>query len=114
MTGEKLATSVQVPLNVPGAGGTVGLAQFVNSKERDPALMVAGLGLVGATFINKSPVSLEQTTPLARLQGEYQPLFVAALADQVGWGSYDQVQGEPRFGELGGPRTVLPITSSAA
>ncbi|MET0527710.1 MAG: tripartite tricarboxylate transporter substrate-binding protein [Microvirga sp.] len=77
MTGEKLATSVQV-LNVPGAGGTVGLAQFVNSKERDPALMVAGLGLVGATFINKSPVSLEQTTPLARLQGEYQPLFVAA------------------------------------
>ena len=35
LTGEKLATSVQV-LNVPGAGGTVGLAQFVNSKERDP------------------------------------------------------------------------------
>jgi putative tricarboxylic transport membrane protein len=77
LTGEKLATSVQV-LNVPGAGGTVGLAQFVNSRERDPALMVAGLGLVGATFINKSPVNLEQTTPLARLQGEYQPLFVAA------------------------------------
>ncbi len=77
LTGEKLATSVQVQ-NVPGAGGTVGLAQFVNSKERDPSLMVAGLGLVGATFINKSPVSLEQTTPLARLQGEYQPLFVAA------------------------------------
>jgi putative tricarboxylic transport membrane protein len=77
LTGEKLATSIQVQ-NVPGAGGTVGLAQFVNSKDRDPSLMVAGLGLVGATFINKSPVSLEQTTPLARLQGEYQPLFVAA------------------------------------
>ncbi len=76
LTGEKLAASVQV-LNVPGAGGTVGLAQFVNAKERDPAIMVAGLGLVGATFINKSPVSLEQTTPVARLQGEYQPLFVA-------------------------------------
>jgi putative tricarboxylic transport membrane protein len=40
--------------------------------------MVAGFGLVGAPVINKSPVSLEQTTPLARLQGEYQPLFVAA------------------------------------
>jgi len=77
LTGEKLAASIQVQ-NVPGAGGTVGLAQFVNSKERDPSLMVAGLGLVGATFLNKSPVSLEQTTPLARLQGEYQPLFVAA------------------------------------
>jgi putative tricarboxylic transport membrane protein len=74
---EKLATSVQVQ-NVPGAGGTIGLAQVINSKERDPSLMVAGFGLVGAPVINKSPVSLEQTIPVARLQGEYQPLFVAA------------------------------------
>ena len=74
---EKLVASVQV-INVPGAGGTVGLAGFANSKERDPALLVAGLGLVGATFINKAPVTLEQVAPLARLQGEYQPLFVAA------------------------------------
>jgi putative tricarboxylic transport membrane protein len=74
---EKIATSVQVQ-NVPGAGGTIGLAQFINSKDRDPSLMVAGFGLVGAPIINKSPVTLEQTTPLARLQGEYQPLFVAA------------------------------------
>src|SRR5829696_10593356 len=74
---EKLVASVQV-INVPGAGGTVGLAGFANSKERDPALLVAGLGLVGATFINKAPVTLEQVAPLARLQGEYQPLLVAA------------------------------------
>jgi putative tricarboxylic transport membrane protein len=74
---EKIAPSVQVQ-NVPGAGGTIGLAQFINSKDRDPSLMVAGFGLVGAPVINKSPVTLEQTTPLARLQGEYQPLFVAA------------------------------------
>ncbi|WP_262272325.1 MULTISPECIES: Bug family tripartite tricarboxylate transporter substrate binding protein [Microvirga] len=74
---EKLATSVQVQ-NVPGAGGTIGLAQVINSKERDPSLMVAGFGLVGAPVINKSPVTLEQVTPIARLQGEYQPLFVAA------------------------------------
>jgi hypothetical protein len=46
LTGEKLATSVQV-VNVPGAGGTVGLAQFINYRERDPGIMVAGLGLVG-------------------------------------------------------------------
>jgi putative tricarboxylic transport membrane protein len=74
---EKIATSIQVQ-NVPGAGGTIGLAQFINAKDRDPSLMVAGFGLVGAPVINKSPVTLEQTTPLARLQGEYQPLFVAA------------------------------------
>ena len=74
---EKLVASVQV-INVPGAGGTVGLAGFANSKERDPALLVAGLGMIGAININKSPVTLDQVTPLARLQGEYQPLFVAA------------------------------------
>jgi putative tricarboxylic transport membrane protein len=77
LTGEKLATSVQV-VNVPGAGGTIGLAQFISSRERDPSLLVVGLGLVGAPIVNKSPVSLAQATPLARLQGEYQPLFVAA------------------------------------
>lgn len=77
LVAEKLVPGVQV-VNVPGAGGTVGLAGFVNARDRDPALLVAGLGLVGAAIINKSPVSLTQTTPLARLQGEYQPLFVAA------------------------------------
>ena len=74
---EKLVAGAQV-VNVPGAGGTVGLAGFINARERDPALLVVGLGLVGAAIINKSPVNLTQTTPLARLQGEYQPLFVAA------------------------------------
>jgi putative tricarboxylic transport membrane protein len=77
LTGEKIAGSVQV-INIPGAGGTVGLAGFVNAKEREPALLVAGLGMVGAINVNKSPVTLDQVTPLARLQGEYQPLFVAA------------------------------------
>jgi putative tricarboxylic transport membrane protein len=77
LTGEKLVPSVQV-VNVSGGGGTIGLAQFVNAKERDPALMVTGLGMVGAVNVNKSPVSLDQTTPLARLTGEYQPLVVAA------------------------------------
>src|SRR5919112_4779632 len=76
-TAEKLASGIQV-VNVPGAGGTVGLAQFINYRERDPGIMVVGLGLVGATFVNKSPVSLTQVTPMARLQGEYQPLFVGA------------------------------------
>ena len=72
-----LASSVQV-INVPGAGGTIGLAQFVNNKGRGEKLMVAGLGMVGAIKVNASPVTLNQTTPLARLTGEYQPLVVAA------------------------------------
>jgi putative tricarboxylic transport membrane protein len=74
---QKLASGVQV-MNVPGAGGTIGLAQFVTSKKANPALMVCGLGMIGAVLTNKSPVSLDQVTPLARLTGEYQPFFVAA------------------------------------
>lgn len=77
LQGERLASGIQV-INVPGAGGTIGLAQFVNTKRTPPGLMVAGLGLVGAVLLNKSPVSLKQTTPLARLTGEYQPLVVGA------------------------------------
>ena len=72
-----LASGVQVQ-NIPGAGGTIGLAQFVTKNARTPTVMVAGLGLVGAVLTNKSPVTLDQVAPLARLTGEYQPLVVAA------------------------------------
>ncbi len=63
--------------NIPGAGGTIGLAQFVTGKKRGNNLLVAGLGMIGAITINKSAVTLDQVTPLARLTGEYQPLVVA-------------------------------------
>ena len=75
-----LASSVEVQ-NVPGAGGTIGLAQFATGRKRGTNLMVAGLGLVGAITINKSPVTLDQVTPLARLTGEYQPLVVSSSSD---------------------------------
>jgi putative tricarboxylic transport membrane protein len=71
-----LASSVQVQ-NIPGAGGTVGLAQFVTSrKRRGDAILVAGQTLQGAIITNKSPVSLDDITPLARLVGEYEVIFV--------------------------------------
>ena len=42
--------------NVPGAGGTIGLAQFVNSAKGDGnQLMVGGYVMVGAILTNKSP-----------------------------------------------------------
>jgi putative tricarboxylic transport membrane protein len=56
---EKLVGNVEV-LNVPGAGGTIGLAQLI-SGGRPSSLLTAGLGMVGAVIINKSPVSLAQT-----------------------------------------------------
>lgn len=74
-----LAADVQV-INVPGAGGTIGLAQFVNGAGRGTGLMTTGLGMIGAIEINKAPVNLGQVQPLARLTGEYQPLVVAAAS----------------------------------
>jgi putative tricarboxylic transport membrane protein len=77
LTGERLARSVQVN-NVAGAGGTIGIAQFVNSFKGDPTgLMVSGFVMVGAILMNKSPVTLEAVTPIARLTGEWQSLVVA-------------------------------------
>ncbi len=71
-----LTSGVQVS-NIPGAGGTIGLAQFVTSKQgQGNALLVGGLVMVGAILSNQSPVSLDNVTPLARLTGEYELLVV--------------------------------------
>jgi putative tricarboxylic transport membrane protein len=67
---EGISGNVQVQ-NVPGAGGTVGLAQFVSTAAGDPAqLIVGGYVMVGAILTNASPVSLADVTPIARLTGE--------------------------------------------
>ncbi|WP_394889037.1 Bug family tripartite tricarboxylate transporter substrate binding protein [Mesorhizobium sp. AaZ16] len=78
---EKISGSVQVT-NVPGAGGTIGLAQFVNQASGDPSqLIVGGYVMVGAILTNASPVSLDQVTPIARLTGEYEAIVVPAASD---------------------------------
>ena len=65
--------------NVGGAGGAVGLPQFLNQwKGQGNALMVAGMVMVGAIIANKSPVRLAQATPIARLTGEVLALVVPA------------------------------------
>ncbi len=77
LTSERIVRSAQVT-NVAGAGGTIGIAQFVNGARGDPAaLMVSGFVMVGAILMNKAPVTLEAVTPIARLTGEWQALVVA-------------------------------------
>ncbi|KQW00806.1 tripartite tricarboxylate transporter substrate binding protein [Rhizobacter sp. Root1221] len=67
--------------NKAGAGGTIGLAQFINSSKGDPqALMVGGTVMVGAILVNGSPVNLSQVTPIARLTGEYEVIVVPAAS----------------------------------
>jgi putative tricarboxylic transport membrane protein len=75
-----LASTVRV-INIPGAGGTIGLAQFVTSnKGKNDVLMAMGLIMVGGVLTNRSPVTLAQVTPIARLTGEYEVLVVPAAS----------------------------------
>jgi len=54
--------------NKGGAGGTIGLAEFVNANRgNDNAVMSMGSILVGGIELNDSPVTLKDVTPLARL-----------------------------------------------
>ncbi len=77
---EGISGSVQVQ-NVPGAGGTIGLAQFASQNKGNPdTLIVGGYVMVGAILTNNSPVSLKDVTPIARLTGEYEAIVVPAAS----------------------------------
>lgn len=68
LTGEGLVDSAPVT-NIPGAGGTVGLASL--ATEKDPhTLMMMGLVMVGAVETNASANRIEDNTPIARLTEE--------------------------------------------
>ena len=62
--------------NVAGAGGTIGLSQFVRYDNDPSQLMTTGLIMVGAIEANHSQYSLDDTTPLVRLTTDYQVIVV--------------------------------------
>ncbi|WP_077488339.1 Bug family tripartite tricarboxylate transporter substrate binding protein [Sinomonas mesophila] len=72
----KVAKGIEV-FNLAGAGGTVGLARTVNEKGNGDLAMLMGLGVVGASYTNKSEAKLTQTTPLARLIEEPGAIMVS-------------------------------------
>jgi putative tricarboxylic transport membrane protein len=74
-----IVKSVQVE-NVAGAGGTRGLVQFVKRKGDPKAWMMSGLVMVGAIVLNKTPMSLTDVTPIARLTAEWQAIAVTPEA----------------------------------
>jgi len=65
--------------NKGGAGGTIGLTQFVNSDKGNPnALIVTGAVMVGAIETNHPPVTLKNATPIARLFADTMVITVPA------------------------------------
>jgi putative tricarboxylic transport membrane protein len=62
-----LVRSVEIEYS-PGAGGVIGLAQFMSARRGDSdALFLGGLFTVGSVIQNHAAVSLLDTNPLARL-----------------------------------------------
>ena len=79
MQEQGIVKPVQV-FNVPGAGGTIGLAQLYNAKGDGSLMMTMGLVMVGAIQTNGSKVDLSRVTPIARLTGEYEVVVVPAAS----------------------------------
>jgi putative tricarboxylic transport membrane protein len=78
MQSAKLVSSVQFE-NKGGAAGAIGLAQFVNAARGDAnALLIGGMVMVGGTYLQNSPVTLAQVTPIARLTSEWEVIVVPA------------------------------------
>lgn len=75
-----IVNNVQV-VNVPGAGGTIGLGQFAQMTGRTDMLMVTGGVMVGAVELADSGVSLDDVQPLARIADDYAALVVPASSD---------------------------------
>ncbi|MFD4587759.1 Bug family tripartite tricarboxylate transporter substrate binding protein [Streptomyces sp. NPDC058434] len=72
----ELTHNIEV-FNLPGAGGTVGLTRLVGEHGNGRLAMSMGLGVVGAVHTNKSPKTLADTTPIARLTEEQDIVVVA-------------------------------------
>ena len=75
-----IVRAVQVE-NVAGAGGTIGIAQFVKRQGDGKALMATGLVMAGAILTNKAPVTFAHVTPIARLTQEWQAIAVLRNSD---------------------------------
>jgi putative tricarboxylic transport membrane protein len=64
--------------NKGGAGGTIGLAEFVGANQgNDNAVMSMGVIMVGGILLNASPVTLSDVTPLVRLTNDTGVVAVA-------------------------------------
>ncbi len=70
LTEEKLVSVNVTVSNVPGAGGTVGMAQLLKNKGDSHALIVVGRVTVGSQVTGKTEAKVSQLTPIARLMAE--------------------------------------------
>ena len=84
--------------NVGGAGGMVGLPRFLSQRRGRPdSLMIGGSVMVGAALTNKTPVSLQNTVPVARMTEEAGVIIVPASSPHQNIGQLaDALKANPR------------------
>ncbi len=101
---QKIAAQNVEVFNRAGAGGTIGLAEFVNQNRGDGhTVMTMGLVMTGAIETNKSPVKLDTTVPLARLIAEYEAIAVSKDSKyQTARQLFDDFKKDPKAIRWGG------------
>lgn len=72
-----IVNTVQV-VNIPGAAGTIGLNQLAGLPGDGTTLMVTGTVMLGGISQSGSALSLEDTTPIARLAEDFEVIAVPA------------------------------------
>jgi putative tricarboxylic transport membrane protein len=77
MQEDKITGRIEV-FNVIGAGGTVAMARLMNERGNNDLMMTMGLGVVGATYTNKSNIKASDATAIAKLIEDPGAIFVPA------------------------------------
>lgn len=72
-----VVNSVNV-VNVPGAGGTIGLSQLAGMDGDGQTIMVTGTVMLGGITQSGANRTLEDTTPIARLAEDFEVIAVPA------------------------------------
>ncbi|MDZ7928896.1 MAG: tripartite tricarboxylate transporter substrate-binding protein [Rhodococcus sp. (in: high G+C Gram-positive bacteria)] len=63
-------------VNVPGAGGTIGLSQLENLSGQPTTVMITGTVMLGGIAINNSEITLADTVPIAKLAEDFEVFVV--------------------------------------
>lgn len=82
-----LVNNVQV-VNIPGAGGTIGLGSFASTGGQTNTLLATGAAMVGGIEINDSPVGFDDVRLVARVAEDYSVFIVKSDAP---WDDVDEL-----------------------
>lgn len=65
-------------VNIPGAGGTIGLGRFTTMGDRSDTMLATGSAMTGGILINDSPVGYDDVRPIAKIAEDYDVVIVPA------------------------------------